>query len=399
MANILKATVLADSRPEGLKSIGVILEYDAPVVHTAQEFQVHGREVTDAVCEDSRVTLYLADCDAAKMTYKLNRDGVEIEERRGPRPQGKPGEGAPQGGPGGKRQGPPNDGRYTAIRPQNLLVKAPEGEITATEYICPVMEKFTKGSFAGIDYLLYVPENYDPKEQYPMVMFIADANGVAKDPYVSLAIGIGGSVWATKESQDEHPCFVLIPSFQPDEILTHDDFTYHPILEQVGPLIEFVAGQYSIDKNRIYGTGESMGCMSNCQLDILYPDLFAAQILVAGQWDPVKCGSVMADKPLWILVSNGDIKAHPGMDAITAAIEENGGKVGRYSWDAKAVDQWDRYVSDAMQDDVTCRYVVFAGDSVIPEGGDPNPGEHHVCTWQVAYQIKGVRDWLFTNSK
>ncbi|MBQ9612026.1 MAG: hypothetical protein IJV14_05485 [Lachnospiraceae bacterium] len=397
MATIKKAKVLAEPRPEGLKSVGVILEYDSPVKYTEKDFIVEGRDVLAAEADGCKVTLTLNDCDEALMTYKLNRDGVEVFE--GPRGPKKSSEEEKKDAAEKVKKGPPQDGRYTAIRPQYMKVTAPEGVVYADSYRCPLMERFEKKESHGIEYLLYVPENYDPSVSYPMVMFIADANGVAKDPFVSLAIGIGGSVWATPESQKEHPCFVLIPSFRPDEILTHDDFTYHPILEQVGPLIEEVADQYSIDRNRIYGTGESMGCMSNCQLDILYPDLFAAQILVAGQWDPVKCGPVMKDKPLWIMVSSGDMKAHPGMDAITAAIEENGGKVGRYEWDAKAVDQWDGYVADALKDDVSCRYVVFKGNSVIPEGMPDHPGSHHVCTWRVAYQIKGVRDWLFSVHK
>ena len=41
------------------------------------------------------------------------------------------------------------------------------------------------------------------------------------------------------------------------------------------------------DKNRIYGTGQSMGCMMLCELNIRYPGFFGGCFLVAGQWNPV----------------------------------------------------------------------------------------------------------------
>ncbi|MDD1723964.1 MAG: hypothetical protein LUQ07_02410, partial [Methanospirillum sp.] len=84
-------------------------------------------------------------------------------------------------------------------------------------------------------------------------------------------------------------------------------------------LVQVIADQYNIDKNRIYTTGQSMGCMSSIAMDIKYPDLFAASLLVAGQWDPTLV-SPMARQNLWIVVSEGDTKARPGMDNITAVL-------------------------------------------------------------------------------
>jgi predicted peptidase len=47
-------------------------------------------------------------------------------------------------------------------------------------------------------------------------------------------------------------------------------------------LVHTVADQYNVDKNRIYTTGQSMGCMSSIAMDIKNPDLFAASLLVVG---------------------------------------------------------------------------------------------------------------------
>lgn len=53
-------------------------------------------------------------------------------------------------------------------------------------------------------------------------------------------------------------------------------------------------------------------------MDIKYPGLFAASFIVAGQWNPTKVKPLAKDK-LWIVVSQGDLKAYPGQNAIIAA--------------------------------------------------------------------------------
>jgi len=62
---------------------------------------------------------------------------------------------------------------------------------------------------------------------------------------------------------------------------------------------------------------------------------FAASFLVAGQWDAAKVAPMANDK-LWIIVSEGDLKAFPGMNAITAALEKEGAKVSRAIWNGQA---------------------------------------------------------------
>gem|GEM_PF-5193299 len=47
-----------------------------------------------------------------------------------------------------------------------------------------------------------------------------------------------------------------------------------------------------------------------------HPDLFAACLLVSGQLDPEKCDA-LAGKKLWIVVSEDDQRAFPGMNALT----------------------------------------------------------------------------------
>ena len=35
----------------------------------------------------------------------------------------------------------------------------------------------------------------------------------------------------------------------------------------------------------------------------------------------------------------------------------------------------------------------------VADGWHSNGGEHHVSTWQTAYDVKVIRDWLFAQSR
>jgi predicted peptidase len=177
----------------------------------------------------------------------------------------------------------------------------------------------------------------------------------------------------------------------------NDNSEYSSDLDVTVSLVKDVEGRYSIDRNRIYTTGQSMGCMMSIAMQIKYPDLFAASMLVAGQWDAQKMKAI-AHKNMWILVGEGDTKAFPGMTASTAAMEEAGGKVSRARWNARAGEaEMAANVKKMIDEENNIKFVVFEKGTVFPEGvaGDME----HMQTWVVAYYIDGVRDCLFTQKK
>jgi hypothetical protein len=44
------------------------------------------------------------------------------------------------------------------------------------------------------------------------------------------------------------------------------------------------------------------------------------------------------------------------------------------------------------------KYTVLKKGNVVPAGWMDDSGSNHVCTWQIVYNIEGVRDWLFTQT-
>lgn len=244
-----------------------------------------------------------------------------------------------------------------------------------------------------LKYNLFIPKNYDKNKSYPMVMFIHDAGIISNEIDRTLVQGLGAVIWATPSEQAKHECFVLAPQFANGG--TGDSQRWDTIVD----LINSLAGQYSIDKNRLYTTGQSMGCMLSIAIGIKYPDLFAGYLLVAGQWD-AQAMSVLAKKKMWIIVSEGDTRAFPGMNASLEVMEPKGARISRATWNAKAGEaEMAANVKKIAEEDTNIKYAVFKKGTTLPEEEANSGRNEHMQTWWKAYSIEGVRDWLFEQKK
>lgn len=242
-------------------------------------------------------------------------------------------------------------------------------------------------------YNIFVPEGHDRRMPLPLVLFMHDAGTTSAVTDTTLVQGLGAVVWASPEDQAKRPAIVLAPQY--DRQIVNDASEATSDLETTVALIEAVSRQYAIDRDRIYATGQSGGAMMTIAINIRFPDLFAASFLVAGQWDPAKVAPMASDK-LWIIVSEGDLKAYPGQNAITAELERLGAKVSRAVWDGRAdAAGFDDAVRAMERDGAPINYVALKRGTVVPEGQVDNGGGNHVNTWRIAYTIEGVRDWLF----
>jgi predicted peptidase len=250
------------------------------------------------------------------------------------------------------------------------------------------------GTDQTLRYQLYLPEDYNPAEKYPLVLFIHDAGSCADEAIAPLAQGNGAVVWASEEEQKKHKCFVLAPCYP--TVCANDDFQVTEEAEYTVALVKEIAKKYPIDEKRIYGTGQSMGCMMLCEMNIRYPEMFGGCLLVAGQWNPETMVSCK-DKNFWIIVSQGDKKAYPIMGACMENIEKAGGKVTRGAINAKASNEELRFEIEALEQNGNhINFTWFEGESIIPDGvTESHPGMHHVLTWTRAYDITALRDWLF----
>ncbi|MCC8035298.1 MAG: hypothetical protein LIO77_05110 [Rikenellaceae bacterium] len=255
-------------------------------------------------------------------------------------------------------------------------------------------EYFDEQTGKSLSYNLFIPDGYEPGRQYPLVMFIADASTAGKELSAPLTQGYGGIIWAGSRDQSKHPSFVLVPQYT--TVTVGDDFSTSYEVDMTIRLLEKLVDEYDVDRSRIYSTGQSMGGMMSMYFNITYPGLFAASVFVACQWDTSKMAGFARDKFFYI-VAAGDSKAPKGMEALEEVLEKEGAEFGKAGWSAKLpLARQEEKVRELLSEGHDINFIVFTARSVLPESGQ---GSEHMYSFDHAYQLDEVRDWLFRQSK
>ena len=245
-----------------------------------------------------------------------------------------------------------------------------------------------------MQYELFVPEDYSPENTYPMIMFIPDSRAAGREPAFSLTIGWGGVIWATAQDQAKHPCFVLIPIFT--ETVVDDNFNTSDQIDVAVSIIRHLTQTYSIDESRLYTTGQSMGGMTSFHLNVKYPDLFAASLFVGSQWDN-SILDVLEGDTFFYIVSAGDEKASTGQSGLMAVFDRDGVGYSHGEWSAKDDAQTQAQAVQALIDQgCSANFVTFTAGTTLPEGMSSS---EHLTSFDYAYRLETVRDWLFAQSK
>lgn len=248
-----------------------------------------------------------------------------------------------------------------------------------------------------LSYNLYIPKHYDSHKSYPLVLFMHDAGATSHVTNTTLLQGMGATAWASPAFQSRHEAFVLAPQYATQVV--NDQSEANSYLDTTIRLIQALTQQYSIDHNRLYATGQSGGAMLAIAMNIRHPELFAASYLVAGQWDADKVAP-LAHSKLWIMVSEGDEKAYPGENAITAALEAKGAKVSRAMWSGLATPhELAADVAAIEAENSPINYVVLKKGTVVPADQLDDSGSNHINTWRIAYTVDGILEWVFKQSK
>jgi predicted peptidase len=92
----------------------------------------------------------------------------------------------------------------------------------------------------------------------------------------------GTHVWTTAPVQTRYPAFVVAPQL-PDGTTWHSpDAELSPYAELVLELLTRLAGDYSIDPDRVYLVGQSLGGFGTWDLISKRPDVFAAAVPLCG---------------------------------------------------------------------------------------------------------------------
>ena len=244
-----------------------------------------------------------------------------------------------------------------------------------------------------LEYSLYVPEKYNENTSYPLIMFIPDSTGAGKSAKEIVEQYYGADVWVTDEDQAKHASFVLVPAFS--ETVVKDDWSTSEQIETAVNLIDDIQEQYNIDADRLYTTGQSMGCMTSLYLNSKYPDMFAACMFVSGQWD-ISVLKGMEKTKFFYITAGGDEKASGGQDEVKAMFDVDGVKYTYAEWDAQLSDEEQTAnVEKLLAENLDANMVRFETGTVLNGG----TGMEHMASFNYGYKLTAVRDWIFEQSK
>ena len=235
--------------------------------------------------------------------------------------------------------------------------------------------------------------DYSEDVSYPMIMFIPDATGSGKSAADIVSQYYGAAVWATDEDQEKHPSFVFVPAFT--DTVVDDNWNASDQIDTAVQAINELTETYSIDTDRLYTTGQSMGCMTSLYLNSKYPDMFAASLFVSGQWD-ISVLSPLTEATFFYVTAGGDQKASGGQTEVMEMLDNAGVSYSYGEWNAQdAEEEQNAAASQLIAEGNSANFIRFETGSVL-NGGQ---GMEHMASFNYAYEIDAVRDWLFEQSR
>lgn len=217
---------------------------------------------------------------------------------------------------------------------------------------------FTNAQGVQLPYRLFVPPAYDPGTRYPLVLFWHGSSRCGTDNTNQL-YDYGQYSFLTASNLAKWPCFYLSPQWPSSTLDRSGDLG---VADCATNLLSYLETQYSIDPNRIYVTGLSMGAFTTWVMLARYPQLMAAVVPMAGQW---------------YYYTN---------------IQDYARSLGVPVWNFHASDDANVAVSGS---DVAVAFLRGAGGSPIYTRY--GSGAHGI--WQVAYSTPGLVDWVMAQRR
>lgn len=252
----------------------------------------------------------------------------------------------------------------------------------------------------SVTYNLFLPAGYDVSKSYPMVVFIADSSCAKGDPTQSLTQGLGALVWASDEWQAAHPTIVCVPTYSETILDDHNGYVTTDYVEATKRLIDSMKTKYAVDASRIYGTGQSMGCMTTLILASQHPDLYAGCMFVDGQWDVSTLKGLEGQRFVYFAAED-DQPAFTGMSEVKAMYEADGVPFASAQWDGNwSSDELSKAATDLFSQGKDANFVSWATGTIDAGSGGGNGGgmggaSYHMASFDYAYRCVAAMEWLF----
>lgn len=211
-------------------------------------------------------------------------------------------------------------------------------------------EAFEAREFKGADggvlrYRLLKPLDYDPGKKYPLVLFLHGAGERGSEN--SRQLINGGRVWASDGWRRRHPAFVVAPQCPEETSWTsvilgsRSDPRPSPLAHALDA-VDALQQEFSIDADRLYCVGLSMGGEGVWEVLRYKPKLLAAAVPICGTGSPAFAADFAAT-PIWIFHGEKD-GVVPADDSrqMAAALAAAGGRPIYTEYPGVDHDAWTR---------------------------------------------------------
>jgi predicted peptidase len=200
---------------------------------------------------------------------------------------------------------------------------------------------YRDSSGGELQYRLMKPEDYDSGRKYPLVVFLHGSGERGTDNLAQLKNGVR-ELLGSPEARAKYPCFAMVPQSPPSDAWSRRGYPdgVSDVSRRVLEVIQALEKEFSVDPQRLYIGGLSMGGFGTWDLISRYPGLFAAAFPICGGGVPDRA-PLMKDIPIWAFQGGADPAVPPQMSRdMVEALQKAGGKpkytefpgVGHNSW-------------------------------------------------------------------
>jgi predicted peptidase len=214
-----------------------------------------------------------------------------------------------------------------------------------------IARTYPSQSGSDMPYRLFIPPSYDKSQRYPLILWLHGTGGRGFDNLSQIQGDQipGTHIWTTSENQAIHPAFVVAPQTQSSwdstgTRLVHKetDDQLTPELKQVIAILESLQTEFSIDPQRLYVAGQSLGGYGAWNLITKKANMFAAAIILCGGGKP-ELAQNAKDVPIWSFQGGADgpniLESNRGM---VAALKQAGGNPRYTEYPGMGHEIWDR---------------------------------------------------------
>ena len=221
--------------------------------------------------------------------------------------------------------------------------------------------EYLKKEFQGksgevLPYRILFPENYNPDQQCPLLLFLHGAGERGNDNEKQLVHG--SAMFLEPINRRNFPAFVVFPQCPEDEWWIHtsllqalrgvtdmqesDEFAASGPMKLVMELLDELLFELSVDKSRLYVMGLSMGGYGTFDLLSRHPEKFAAAVPICGGGNPELAERYAPHTSLWVFHGEEDNVVPAELSRIMVrAIGEAGGDVTYTEYEGVGHNSWD----------------------------------------------------------